>query len=62
MVSMDPGLCGHCVHCQTIDGARTQFYLCRLSATDPRFPRYPPIPVLACSGHVEGVPRHLDRH
>ena len=45
MVSMDPGLCGHCVHCQTIDGARTQFYLCRLSATDPRFPRYPPIPV-----------------
>jgi len=62
MVSMDPGLCGHCVHCQPIDGARTQFYLCRLSATDPRFPRYPPIPVLACSGHVEGVPRHLDRN
>jgi hypothetical protein len=53
---MDPGLCGHCSHCQLIDGARSRFYLCRLSASDPRFPRYPRLPVLACTGYHEGVP------
>ena len=53
------GLCSTCVHVQLVHGARTTFYLCRLSFTDPRFPRYPPIPVLACDGfepreNVEG--------
>ena len=52
--TMDPGLCGHCAHCQLIDGARTRFYLCRLSAADARFPRYPRLPVLSCSGYQEG--------
>jgi hypothetical protein len=31
------------------------FWLCRRSATDPRFPRYPSLPVLTCSG-FEPVP------
>ena len=53
---MDPGLCGHCIHCQLVDGARTRFYLCGLAATDPRFVRYPALPVRACEGHVEGAP------
>lgn len=53
---MDPGLCGHCGHCQLIEGARTRFYLCRLSTVDARFPRYPRLPVLSCAGHQEGVP------
>jgi hypothetical protein len=53
---MDPGLCGHCAHCQLIAGARTRFYLCRLSATDARFARYPRLPVLSCPGHQEGAP------
>jgi hypothetical protein len=52
---MDPGLCGHCAHCQLIEGARTRFYLCRLAAVDTRFPRYPRLPVLSCAGHQEGV-------
>jgi hypothetical protein len=26
------------------------FYLCRLAAADPRLPKYPPQPVLACDG------------
>jgi hypothetical protein len=26
------------------------FLLCRLAATDARFPKYPPQPVLACPG------------
>jgi len=56
MVSMDPGLCGHCVHCQVIDGVRSRFYLCRLAAIDPRFRRYPSLPVIACPGHQEGPP------
>jgi len=34
----------------------SRFYLCRLSAVDPRFPKYPPIPVLVCSGFVPARP------
>jgi hypothetical protein len=46
-----PGLCGHCVHAQIIRSNRgSVFYLCRLSATDPRFPKYPRLPVLRCDG------------
>jgi hypothetical protein len=46
------GLCGRCVHVQIIRNDRgSQFYLCRLSLTDPRFPRYPAIPVVACAGY-----------
>jgi hypothetical protein len=56
---MDPGLCGHCAHCQLIDGARMRFYLCRLAAADPRFRKYPVLPVRACPGHDEGTPAHL---
>jgi len=29
------------------------FVLCGLSATDPRFPKYPRLPVLTCSGYRE---------
>ena len=49
-----PGLCERCVHVQVVTSARgSQFYLCRLSYVDDRFPRYPPIPVLACDGFSE---------
>lgn len=27
------------------------FYRCGLSATDPRFPKYPALPVLRCAGY-----------
>jgi hypothetical protein len=47
------GLCDRCVHVQQITSARGSiFYLCRLSITDARFPRYPRLPVLACPGYV----------
>jgi 3-isopropylmalate/(R)-2-methylmalate dehydratase large subunit len=47
----DAGLCERCAHVQVVVSARgSRFYLCRLSFTDPSFPRYPPIPVLACPG------------
>ena len=49
--SPDPGLCGNCAHVQRVTSARgSTFYLCRLSFVDARFPRYPALPVLVCSG------------
>jgi hypothetical protein len=46
------GLCASCVHADTITSSRgSVFYLCRLSFTDPRFRKYPPLPVLACPGY-----------
>jgi hypothetical protein len=55
-----PGLCGGCRHMQHITNARgSTFYLCRRSFTDPRFARYPAIPVLMCSGFEPG---HADRN
>ena len=46
------GLCASCVSAQLVTSSRgSTFYLCRLSFTDPRFPRYPPLPVLTCAGY-----------
>jgi hypothetical protein len=48
----NPGLCASCEHSRVIETVRgSRFYLCRLSETDPRFPRYPPLPVLRCDGY-----------
>jgi len=50
-----PGLCGACRHVRTVlSGKGSTFYLCERSRTDPRFPRYPPMPVVRCSGFEEG--------
>jgi hypothetical protein len=46
------GLCASCMHVQVITSDRgSRFFMCRLSLTDPRFRRYPPIPVIACPGY-----------
>ena len=51
------GLCANCAHVQIIKSDRgSVFYMCLLSKTDPRFPKYPRLPVIACSGY-EAVPR-----
>jgi hypothetical protein len=48
---VSPGLCGLCVHARVVEsGKGSRFYLCRLFAVDPRFPKYPRLPVLECSG------------
>lgn len=45
-------LCPDCKHVQTITSARgSTFWLCRRSKDDARFPKYPPQPVVVCSGH-----------
>jgi hypothetical protein len=47
------GLCPGCVHVRAITSDRgSTFFLCRLSLTDERFPKYPPQPVVACAGHL----------
>ena len=46
------GLCSDCVHARLIDSSKgSQFLLCQLSQSDPAFPKYPRLPVLACSGY-----------
>jgi hypothetical protein len=54
-----PGLCGACRHSRVIRTARGSiFRLCERSTTDPRFPRYPNLPVLECVGFepIDPVP------
>jgi len=49
---LEAGLCAHCAHVRIVSSARgSTFYLCGLSTTDPRFPRYPQLPILECSGY-----------
>lgn len=46
------GLCATCIHMQKIASDRgATFYRCGLSAIDPRFPKYPRLPVVRCSGY-----------
>lgn len=45
-------LCADCRHAQRIQSSKgSLFLLCTLSKTDPHFPKYPRLPVLACSGY-----------
>lgn len=47
------GLCLDCQHSRQIKSDRgTEFYMCQLSATDPRFPKYPALPVVSCAGYL----------
>ena len=57
------GLCAKCVHARVVTSSHgSVFYLCRLSFTDPRFPRYPSLPVIACSGcEPERIPDSASR-
>ncbi|MBV8731692.1 MAG: hypothetical protein JO336_17945 [Acidobacteriia bacterium] len=49
----DAGLCASCAHARTITSDRgSKFLLCMLSKTDPRYPKYPRLPVLECEGWI----------
>jgi hypothetical protein len=53
----EAGLCGSCAHARVIRSDRGSiFYLCRLSAQDTSFPKYPRLPVLECSGYSKTQP------
>ncbi len=51
------GLCLDCRHSRRITSDRgAEFYMCALSKTDPRFPKYPRLPVISCPGYVPEDP------
>jgi hypothetical protein len=46
------GLCASCRHVRPIRSDRgALFFLCMRSTNDPRFPKYPRLPVLSCAGY-----------
>jgi hypothetical protein len=45
------GLCDRCLHQRLVPNTRgSVFSLCERSRSDPRYPRYPSLPVLRCPG------------
>lgn len=44
------GLCATCRHAEILRSKRSSFLRCALADRDARFPRYPGLPVLSCSG------------
>jgi hypothetical protein len=46
------GLCYSCLHAKRVTSSReSEFWRCGRSDTDPRFPKYPPLPVIRCVGY-----------
>ena len=56
-----PGLCADCRHAQRLASKRSHFLRCRKSDEDPRFARYPALPVVACEGYEAGAGRGAGR-
>lgn len=50
-LAVPAGLCAVCRHLRVLASRRSVFVGCGLAGTDPRFVRYPPLPVLACPGY-----------
>jgi hypothetical protein len=47
------GLCATCAHVETIRSGRGSIFCrCLLSTRDPRFLKYPRLPVLVCPGYA----------
>ncbi len=50
------GLCASCAHARPITSDRgAAFVQCGLAKTDPRFRKYPQVPVVACGGYSVAV-------
>lgn len=48
------GLCLDCSHARSVVSAKgSEFWLCQLAQTDPRFKKYPPLPVIRCTGFAQ---------
>ena len=50
------GLCFTCRHARRVQTPRSVFWMCQLAAVDPRFDKYPRLPVLACDGYEPAGP------
>lgn len=51
MNRLQSGVCAACLHARWLkSGGGGDILLCRLSESDPRFPKFPRLPVLSCPG------------
>ena len=51
--AIDAGLCDTCKHQKLVSNTRgSVFSMCLRSKTDPRYPKYPRLPVRECRGYV----------
>jgi hypothetical protein len=48
---MTKSLCETCAWMREVRTPRSRFLLCQLSTTNPAFVKYPPQPIVRCSGH-----------
>ncbi len=49
---MTESLCETCQNLQEVITPRgSRFLLCKLSKTDPAYPKYPPQPIIRCDGY-----------
>lgn len=54
MEALPAGLCEHCQHGKQIASPRgSVFRLCLLHDRDPRFVKYPRLPVVNCAGYTK---------
>ena len=53
-LTVRPGLCATCAHLLLASSGRSVFVRCGLAQSDPRFPRYPALPVRTCLGFTPG--------
>jgi len=49
------GLCHDCIHARRVPTRHALYWRCALAESDPRFPRYPRLPVRACDGYAPGA-------
>ncbi|HWN74413.1 MAG TPA: hypothetical protein VNO13_01645 [Candidatus Udaeobacter sp.] len=50
------GLCADCRNARLIESSKgSHFLLCQLSQSDPSFPKYPRLPILACAGYSQNL-------
>lgn len=54
LLASPPGRCATCRHAQVLPSKTSAFLRCSKSDHDPRFPRYPALPVLRCAGWEAG--------
>jgi hypothetical protein len=50
------GLCATCRHARVLETPRSVFWRCLLAAEDPRFDKYPRLPVIECIGYARVEP------
>jgi hypothetical protein len=52
VAAISAGLCDSCRHQKVVGNTRgSRFSLCERSKTDPRFVKYPRVPVARCAGY-----------